>query len=196
MSTKLSRCQAVQIISAVLVSCLGSTVAAQWQREPAQPDAARESAAATSGKAVPREQWHRSASRTRWRGEPRSRRWSQRPPCSRTLSAERPSPTSTTATVDPSPTDCRPWRSTFTSISPWSRSSTTRATRDAPASWCSPLLAAAWCVSAQESSNSTGSSPTTWSRDHPRDPAHAGAGREPAILEGITARVLARCGRK
>ena len=36
----------------------GSTVAAQVQREPAQPEAARESAGATSEKAVRREPWH------------------------------------------------------------------------------------------------------------------------------------------
>jgi hypothetical protein len=58
MPTKLSRCQAVQIISAVLVSSLGSTVSAQVQREPAQPEAVKESAAATSEKAVRRESWH------------------------------------------------------------------------------------------------------------------------------------------
>ena len=58
MPTKLSRCQAVRLFSAVLVSCLGSTVAAQVQREPGQPEAAKESAAATSGKAVRREPWH------------------------------------------------------------------------------------------------------------------------------------------
>jgi hypothetical protein len=58
MPTTLTRCQAVQIISAVLVSCLSSTVTAQVQGEPAQPELARESAAATSDKAVPREPWH------------------------------------------------------------------------------------------------------------------------------------------
>ena len=58
MPTKLSRCQAVYLFSAVLISWQGSTVAAQLQREPAQPEAAREPAAATSEKAVRREQWH------------------------------------------------------------------------------------------------------------------------------------------
>jgi hypothetical protein len=58
MPTKLSRYEAVQIISAVLVSCLGSTVAAQVEREPGQPEAARESATAASGEAVRREPWH------------------------------------------------------------------------------------------------------------------------------------------
>ena len=58
MPTKLSRSQAVQIITAVLIICLGSAVAAQVQREPAQPEAARESATATSEKAVRRESWH------------------------------------------------------------------------------------------------------------------------------------------
>ena len=58
MPTKLSRCQAVQIISAVLISCLDSAVAAQVQREPAQPEAVKESAAATTEKAVRREPWH------------------------------------------------------------------------------------------------------------------------------------------
>ena len=58
MPTNLSRCQAVYLFSAVLISCLGSTVAAQAQREPGLPEAARESAAATSDKAVRREPWH------------------------------------------------------------------------------------------------------------------------------------------
>ena len=58
MPTKLSRCQAVYLFSAVLISWPGSTVAAQVQREPAQPEAAKESAAATSEKAVRREPWH------------------------------------------------------------------------------------------------------------------------------------------
>ena len=58
MPTELSRSLAVQIISAVLVSCLGSTVVAQVERQPAQQLATREPAAATSEKAVRREQWH------------------------------------------------------------------------------------------------------------------------------------------
>ena len=59
MPTKLSRCQAIHVLSAVvIISWLGSTVAAQGQREPGQPEPAKESAAGTSGKAVRREPWH------------------------------------------------------------------------------------------------------------------------------------------
>ena len=58
MPTKLSRCQAVYVFSAVLISLQGSTVAAQLQREPAQPELVREGAAATSEKVVRRQQWH------------------------------------------------------------------------------------------------------------------------------------------
>jgi hypothetical protein len=58
MPTKLSRCQAVRLFSAVLVSWVGSTVAARAQREPAQTERAKESAAATSEKALRREPWH------------------------------------------------------------------------------------------------------------------------------------------
>jgi hypothetical protein len=58
MPTNLSRRQGVYLFSAVLISWLGSTVTAQVQREPGQPEAAKESAAATSGKAVRREPWH------------------------------------------------------------------------------------------------------------------------------------------
>ncbi len=58
MPTNLSRRQAVYLFSAVLISWLGSTVAAQVQREPGQPEAAKESAAATTEKAVRREPWH------------------------------------------------------------------------------------------------------------------------------------------
>ena len=58
MPTNLSRCQAVYLFSAVLISRPGSTVAAQMQREPGQPEAARESAPATTEKAVRREPWH------------------------------------------------------------------------------------------------------------------------------------------
>ena len=58
MPTKLSRCQTFYLFSAVLVSWLGSTVAAQVQREPGQPEPAKESAAATTEKAVRREPWH------------------------------------------------------------------------------------------------------------------------------------------
>ena len=57
MPTKLSRCQAFYLFSAVLISCLGSTVAAQVQREPGQPEPAKESAAATSEKPLGREPW-------------------------------------------------------------------------------------------------------------------------------------------
>jgi hypothetical protein len=57
MPTNLSRCQAVYLFSAVLISWPGSTVAARVQREPAQPEA-RESAPTTSEKAVRREPWH------------------------------------------------------------------------------------------------------------------------------------------
>ena len=42
MPTKVSRCQAVRLFSAVLVSWVGSTVAAQVQREPGQPETAKE----------------------------------------------------------------------------------------------------------------------------------------------------------
>ena len=56
MPTKVSRCQAVRLFSAVLVSWVGSTVAAQVQREPGQLETAKE--AATSEKAVRREPWH------------------------------------------------------------------------------------------------------------------------------------------
>ena len=58
MPTKLSRCQVAYLFAAVLISWLGSTVAAQVQGEPGQPEAARESAAAASGKAGRREPWH------------------------------------------------------------------------------------------------------------------------------------------
>ena len=58
MPTTLSRRQAVQIISAVLVGCLNSTATAQVQGEAAQPEAVKESLAATSDKAAPREPWH------------------------------------------------------------------------------------------------------------------------------------------
>ena len=58
MPTKVSRCQAVRLFSAVLVSWVGSTVAAQVQREPGQLETAKESAAAISEKAVRREPWH------------------------------------------------------------------------------------------------------------------------------------------
>ena len=56
MPTKVSRCQAVRLFSAVLVSWVGSTVAAQVPREPGQLETAKE--AATSEKAVRREPWH------------------------------------------------------------------------------------------------------------------------------------------
>jgi nitroreductase len=56
MLAKVSRCQAVRLFSAVLVSWVGSTVAAQVQREPGQLETAKE--AATSEKAVRREPWH------------------------------------------------------------------------------------------------------------------------------------------
>ena len=56
MPTKVSRCQAVRLFSAVLVSWVGSTVAAQVQREPGQLETAKE--AAISEKAVRREPWH------------------------------------------------------------------------------------------------------------------------------------------
>ena len=58
MPTKLSRCQVVYLFSAVLISWPDSTVAAQVQREPAQPEGAKESAAATIDKAERREPWH------------------------------------------------------------------------------------------------------------------------------------------
>jgi hypothetical protein len=58
MLTQVARCQAIYLFSAVLIGCLGSTVAAQVQREPGQPEAAKESAAATAEKAVRREPWH------------------------------------------------------------------------------------------------------------------------------------------
>ena len=57
MPTKLSRCQAFYLFSAVLVSCLGPTVAGQVQPAPGQPEAANESAAATSEKPLGREAW-------------------------------------------------------------------------------------------------------------------------------------------
>ena len=56
MPTKVSRCQAVRLCSAVLVSWVGSAVAAQVQLEPGQLETAKE--AATSEKAVRREPWH------------------------------------------------------------------------------------------------------------------------------------------
>jgi hypothetical protein len=56
MPRKLSRCQTFYLRSAVLISWLGSTGAAQVQREPGQPETAKE--AATSEKAVRREPWH------------------------------------------------------------------------------------------------------------------------------------------
>ena len=167
MPTKLSRCQAIYVFSAVLISWPGSTVAAQAQREPGQPEAAKESATSTSGKAVGREPWHLIRI-----PDPLARR--------ATIAALE------SASAQLADADCRKILTDFDdgngrsladrlssvadnirgSISPWSRSSTTRATEDAPAeSWCSPLLAAAWCVSALKSSNrSTRSSPTTWSR--------------------------------
>jgi hypothetical protein len=52
MPTKVSRCQAVRLFSAVLVSWVGSTVAAQVQREPGQLETA------TSEKTVRRAPWH------------------------------------------------------------------------------------------------------------------------------------------
>ena len=58
MPTKLSRCQAIYLLSAVLTIWPGSTVAAQAQRDPGQAEAAGESATATSGKARGREPWH------------------------------------------------------------------------------------------------------------------------------------------
>jgi hypothetical protein len=57
MPTNLSRCQAVYLFWAVLISCSGSTVAGQTQLEPAHPESAREAAPATSEKAV-RKPWH------------------------------------------------------------------------------------------------------------------------------------------
>ena len=57
MLTKLSRCHAISLFSVVLISWPGSTVAAQAQRQSAQTERAKESAAATSEKAVRREPW-------------------------------------------------------------------------------------------------------------------------------------------
>ena len=57
MRTKLSRCHVVFLFLAVLISWPGSTVAARAQREPAQTERAKESAAATSEKALRREPW-------------------------------------------------------------------------------------------------------------------------------------------
>ncbi len=199
MPTNLSRCRAVYLFSAVLISWSGSTVAAQAQREPGQPEAARESAPATSETAVRREPWHLVRI-----PDPLARRATIA--ALESASAQladadcrRSSPTSTTATVDPSPTDCRPWRSTFTPISPWSRSSTTRATRDAPAeSWCSPLLAAAWCVSAlNELKRINAQQPDYVVATLIHEILHTlGLGENPPSSREITARVLARCGRK
>jgi hypothetical protein len=58
MPTKLWRRQAVHLFSAVLISWLSSTVAAQVPREPGQSEAAKKSAAATNGKAAQRKPWH------------------------------------------------------------------------------------------------------------------------------------------
>jgi hypothetical protein len=54
MPTTLSRCQALYLLSAALISCPGSTLAAGGQREPGQLEPARP-AAATSERAEP---WH------------------------------------------------------------------------------------------------------------------------------------------
>jgi hypothetical protein len=58
MPTKLSRCQVIYLFSAALIGWPDSTIAAQAQREPAQPERTKESSAATSKKAVGREPWH------------------------------------------------------------------------------------------------------------------------------------------
>ena len=57
MPTKLSRCQVIYLFSTVLIGWPGSTVAAQGQREPGQPEHGKESSAATSEKTAPRESW-------------------------------------------------------------------------------------------------------------------------------------------
>ena len=57
MPTRLSRGQAFSLFSAVLINCLGSSVAAQVQREPRQPEPVKEAVAVTSEKPVRREPW-------------------------------------------------------------------------------------------------------------------------------------------
>ena len=57
MLTKLSRRHAVSLFLAVLISWPGSLVAARQQRQPAQTERVKESAPATSAKAVRREPW-------------------------------------------------------------------------------------------------------------------------------------------